>query len=359
MSKKKSKVNTSMVALVLLAVGAVVLVGTGFIEMPTFQAVDDGYDDDGYDDDEPTSTLNCPSDGDTNLKINVYNELNDTGAENFDVTLYGFVDGHLTYTITDTTAPTATAVNCGEKIILKAIGTDGASGDKSQFLSVSASGGTVNLVDGNIEFTPERPEATITAWMEQHATLQCMAYDTKQRANVYDDGDSSASDYETDGVTWMSITDNATKYDESDGINLEFTCEAVETDTDYTDRELLVLIESPTATWEDPTIKLNGITLTESEASLNEDERDSYAGYEHVYIIPAETVITNKDDIKITWSQKLKSGVSTASADPEFDIAVRTQYLSTDHTEVKEGAVTDAGTPAQIIALFDMTLDVT
>jgi len=335
-------------------VAAIGLAGyMGFFSMsvsPSTQPGEPGY----------TELSTCPTDGDSDLKINVYNPLNTSGSENYDVTLYGFTGDSLAYTITDTTSPTATTVNCGENILFKPIGTTGASGDKSYIVSASGTGGDISVVDGNVNIKPTKGTTNVILQMQQHATLECKAYDNFNKGLMYDNGDSSNTDYETDGVTWTSTTDNSTAYSEANDIDIDFTCRAIQTDTDYNDRGIWVLIEAPAAVWDEPTVLLNGVRLAEATTQLNNDERKAYADYEYVYLIPQNTVIEDGGDgFDLTVRMELSEGVSSATADPEIDFAVRTQYLSTDGMSVKEGSVTDASSPAQIISLYDMTLDVT
>ena len=354
---RKSKAN--WLALVGFGVLALVaLVALGFIQIP--MKVQPQIPGPGQQPTpQPTEDI-CKETATTTLKINVYNPLNTSGSENYDVTLYGFVDGSLTYTVTDTTSPSGVTINCGEEVVFKAVGTDGASGDKSYIKSASGSGGDIRVVDGNLVIRPTKSTMTVNLQIEQHATLECRAYDNVNEGLMYDNSDSSNTDYETDGVVWMSTTDNSTKYSEADGIDMTFTCRAIQSDTDYNDRGIWVLIEAPTSVWDEPTVSLNGRTLSEASAQLNEDERKAYSDYEYVYFIPQDTIIRDGGEgMDLRVQIELLDGVSSASADPEIDFAVRTQYKTTDGLSVKVGAVDDSSSTSQIIALYDMSIDVT
>jgi len=301
----------------------------------------------------------CPDTGQTSLTINNYNSMNETASENFDVTLYGISpSGSLSTTINDTTSPTASTVNCGETTVFKPIGVDGASGATSYIVSATSDEGSeVNVVDGNLVVKTLKANTGIRIQSAQHATLECRAYDNIQKALMYDSGDATNTDYETDGVVWESTTNNATVTDESLGIDMEFECRAVQSDTNYNDRGILLLVEAPSNVWDAPVIYFNGVKL--SEATLSSDEKKAYSAYEYAFLIPRDYAIKDEpESVKIRVVMNTFSGV-TATADPEFDFAVRTQFLATDGLSVKLGAVTDASSPAQIIAVYDSSIDVT
>ncbi|RKZ06885.1 hypothetical protein DRQ25_12865, partial [Candidatus Fermentibacteria bacterium] len=189
---------------------------------------------------EAPSVLGCPTDGDTSLKIDVKNSFNESGSEGFDVTGYlykkvsneaGGTSFEYVQSITDTTSPTAITIDCGYNYVFKPVSSSGASGDSSHFTSVLSGDSDVKIVDGWLEFTADSSNENIIVGMPQHATLECRAYDNIQRALMYDSADSSATDYETDGVTFTSTTNNATASDETLGLDIEFQCKAVQTDT--------------------------------------------------------------------------------------------------------------------------------
>jgi len=354
---RKSKTNW----LAIVGIGVLMVMGLmamGFIKLPA--SVQPQIPGQPTPSDQQPSEDICKETATTTLKVNVYNPLNTSGSENYDVTLYGFVDGALTYTITDTTNPSGITINCGEEVVFKAVGTDGASGDKSYIKAASGSGGDIKVVDGNLVVRPTKSTMTVNLQIEQHATLECRAYDNVNEGLMYDNADSSNTDYETDGVVWMSTTSNTTKYSEGDGIDMTFTCRAIQSDTDYNDRGIWVLIEAPTSVWDEPTVLLNGKALSEASAQLNEDERKAYSDYEYVYFIPQNTIIRDGGEgMDLRVQIELLDGVSSASADPEIDFAVRTQYKTTDGLSVKVGAVDDSSSTSQIIALYDMSIDVT
>ncbi len=359
---KKGEIKTT--GWLLIIVVAVFLAwNAGWIHIPAQSASPEP--DEGNNNVPPSTFLRCPDDGTTNLKIEVKNTANDTGSEAFDVTgyLYKLVDGREQYVtaITDTTDPSATEIDCGYDYVFKVVGTNGASGDTSYIKKVFSGDGDVKVQNGNLYFTASGPSENIVIGMDQHATLECRAWDYNQGDFIYDSSDTSNTDYETDPVTFTSTTDNTTPMDETLGLDIGFKCRAVESDTNYNDRGVLVLVEAPTNTWDEPVVYLNGQKLSEATTLLNDDERRAYADYEYVYLIPASVNIKDgAEGIELRFKMDLLSGVSSASADPEIDFAVRTQYLSTlDGITVKQGAVKDDSSTTQIIDIYDITVDVT
>lgn len=313
----------------------------------------------------PLALASCPDTGLTAFNMEVFNNANDTGREGYDVTAYVFQkteNGEALFTtITDTTSPSDVNIECNRDYVVKVIGTDGASGDSSEIISFAGGAGTgASVVDGNLEFKATGATAYFDTYMNQHATLNCRAYDNVAKGLIYDSADASNSDYEADGVLWKSTTSNTSKYDETAGIDVEFECKAIQTDTDYNDRGVLILIEAPVAEYQDPVVKVNGQTLSDYTDSMTSDERKTYDSYEYAFLIPSDVVMRDGGQgFKVDFAMELLDGVASASTDPQVDFAVRTQSLSTDGSSINIGAVTDASTPAQVIAVYDMSIDVT
>ena len=317
---------------------------------------------------EPTSPTDvrvtgCGEITATNVKIDVKNSANETGSEAFDVTGYLYkkvgTSMELVATIIDTTDPTATSVDCGYNYVFKVIGVDGASGDTSEVQVLQSGAGTI--VDGNLEFKTTSSNQNFIVGINQHATIQCRAYDNVAKGLMFDSGDASSTDYEADGVTFTGTVNNETTTDETAGVDIEFDCKAIQTDTDFNDRGIIVLLELPVTTWKTPSVYLGTNQLQDVMSSLNENERKAYTDYEYAYLIPSNAIVRDgAQGMKLTVHFDLLDGIATASADPQVDLAVRTQYLSIiDSFTVKSGAVTDAASPSQIIAVHDITVDVT
>jgi len=302
----------------------------------------------------------CPDDGDTSLKIQVFNKLNATGTEGYDVTgyLYKKTSSGLesVASISDTTSPTATVVDCGFDYVFKPVATDGISGDNSRIKSVRSGPGSIGS-DGSLEFSAGSSNVNIDVYMDQQATLNCKAYSNTDKASVYDDGDASATDYETDGVTWMSSSDNTTVYSESNGVDLVFSCRSTGTDTNFNDHGVVLLLELPTATWDTPAVWIDGNKVTDMKDNLNSDEAKAWSGYEYAFEFDKD-ILDGGEGVDIRVAYELAPGVSTASANPEFDIAVRGAYLSNNGPDVKIAGVKDDASQTVVRTIYDMELDI-
>ncbi len=312
------------------------------------------------------SVMNCPDDGDTSLKIDFKNTANESTSEAYDNEgyLYKVIDGSEEYvqSLADTTSPTAATIDCGFDYVFKPVSSSGTGGNSSFIQSVLSGEDDVEIKDGFLHFTAESSNENIIVGADKHATLQCRLYDNNQRAFVYNSVGASGTDYETDGVTFTSTTDNATAMDESLGLNLQLQCKAVETNTNYNDRGVLILIEAPTATWSNPSVKYNGIKLSNIKSTgLTDDEVLAYANYEYVFLIPASVGIYDAGDgVDIDWNMDLAGGVASASADPEIDLVPRGSALSIDGVNVLVGTgVKDDASHTTIHVLYDATIDVT
>ena len=355
---KTSQLLTAVV--IAIFVLTIAIVGNMFGWFGTTQSVSGGTTTTNYVMTGATGT--CPDTKTTSLTIDVKNTANETGSEGFDITgyLYKIVDGEEEYvtSITDTTDPTATSIECGYEYVFKPVSTDGASGDEGHFTKVLS--GDARIKDGWLYFTADGAKKNIIVGMDQHATLKCRAYDNNQKALMYDSSDASNSDYETDPVTFTSTTDNTTATDESLGLDIEFECLAVESDTNYNDRGIWVLIDAPTNTWKEPSVYVNGAKLSEASDLMTNYERRAYSDYEYAFLIPESVVVKDGGegmDVRVVMD--LLDGVSSAGADPQIDFAPRASYLSTDGVNVKVGAVKDDSSTTQIYSIYDITVDVT
>lgn len=354
--KKKDAVKVLGAALVLFTV----LAGFGLINLGTASIGGGGNSNPAA----PIDLAGCPTDGDSNLKINVVNSANESGSEGYDVTgyLYKKTSAGLTYimSITDTTDATAGTylIDCGADYVFKIISTSGASGDGSYVKQIRSGDGRIDA-DGNLEFTAKSSNPSFILGVDQNAAIQVRAWDNIQSAFMCNTDD-LCTDYETDGVTFTSTTNN-TAMDETLGIDFELQLKATDTADNANDRGILVLLEMPSSTWSaSPKVYANGIELTEMKASLTPFEATAYSGYEYAYLIPRSMVLKDgSEGITLRLVNSLAAGVSTSSADPEIDLAPRGAYLGIDSIGVGYGAVKDDSSRTQVNTLFDITIDVT
>jgi len=306
-----------------------------------------------------TAADNCPDDGDTSLKITVYNLLNETGSESYDVTMYILgEDGGIVETITDTTTPATTTIDCGYDYTIKAIAADGASGDNSQILSLLAkpTNSDAKVEDGVIKFSADRSNMNLKVGMEQHGTLQFKLYDNEDARYAYDTGDSSNTDWETDGVTFRD-GDNATAFSIGSGgfLDLTLKVKGVQTDTDFQDAYVLIAVEAPVDKWNEPSVKWDGKTLEDiSDSGLTSYEDKKLSSYEYVYKI---TDSIEDDIFDLDFYMEACAGCDP-TADVEIDFFAAGNYLSTSGVEVKTGAAKDDSSNTVVYTTQDVTIDV-
>lgn len=293
----------------------------------------------------------CPDNMQTTLTLTVYNELNTTGSETFDMT------GRLgTQTVTDTTSGSYT-INCGEEYTLKFISADGDGGDNSRIRSVKNSEGLANVrvnEDGSVTFTPVSSTAVLNLGGSQHGVLEFRAYD-KDAAGWMCNSDDSCSDYETDGVIFESTTNGTAKaIGSTDELTVELDVRATAADTDFNDQYVLILAEAPVATWQEPVLKVNGVKLSDVKGSLTTEEEKQFSSYEYIYKYDGS--ITD-DGIVVYYNLKPNDGVDP-SVDPELDFAAAGNYLSVDGVTIKTGAAKDTSTYDVVFTVQDVTFDI-
>lgn len=313
--------------------------------------------------DSGVALTQCPDDGDTSLTLNVFNLLNETGSENYDITGYLYmIDGESEkriMSITDTTAPTASTIVCGEKYAFKPVAADGANGDNSRILSVASGDAEVDE-DGNLIFVADSSNEYIDVYMGQHGTIEMRAFDNVNNGFMYDNADSSNSDYETTGVTWTSTTNNATAYSEANGLDITFTVRSTGSDTNFNDLGFWILLDDfSTNVWEEPVVKVDGVKVEEASDLMNSDEKKAFDGYEYVYFVSADKDVKDSPDyIEVRVISSLLAGAS-ATADLDVDFQPRGKYLSTNGIDVNVGAVKDDTSQTAVYTRQDNIIDIT
>ena len=306
---------------------------------------------------QPPTTTACPTDGDSSLFLDVLNSANETASEGIDTTAYIYevigAQKTLVATLTDTTSPSATSINCGGNYEIGLVSSDGANGDNSRIKEIKSGVGG-SIVNGNLMFMADSINEVFKVGIDQKATLNCRAKDNIGDGLMFDASDSVATDYEVDGVNFTSTTNNVTSLDETSGFDVNLECKAIQTDTNFNDRGIVVLVEMPTSEWNKPSAWINGQSLTEVKGSLNGNEQTAYTNYEAAFVIP-ETVLAKDgaEGFTLRVASNLKPGVAASTSNIEVDLAPRGQYLSIDGFTLKVGAVTDAASPAQVVTLYD------
>jgi hypothetical protein len=301
----------------------------------------------------------CPDDGDTTMgDFSVFNAENKTGTESFDLT-YRFIgeDGSIV-SGTDSTDPTDFTLNCGSCFTVKAISASGADGDSARFVGVRQ-GNAELLGDGTVKYCPIRSNEVLHLEGEMHGALEARAKDVILDGFMYDGNDATATDYETDGVSFNTTSAGSANTAVGSGgeyhVKLYYrpTLEAnVYGDVDG----YYILVEASTTVWDKPTVKVNGISLSDVKEQLNPDEQKAYNAYEWVYKV-SDTISRNAEhemDLQIF----ALSGVDP-STDIETDFASIGAYASSSDTNnIKVGAVDDSSSQTQIHTLEDVTWDI-
>jgi hypothetical protein len=103
-----------------------------------------------------------------------------------------------------------------------------------------------------------------------------------------------------------------------------------------------ILIDANTATWQVPTVSLDGVTLSNVKGKLNADEAIAYNAYEYVYKSTKPVYYNNEQLLRVQTSAL--SGVNPAAGtdDIRVDFAPIGAYTSvTDSNLVKYGSVQD------------------
>lgn len=302
----------------------------------------------------PAGTV-CPTSGTTKVVFDVLNTRNITGAETYDVKYYfDSADGdHITGT--DSTSPTAFAVNRGVKYTVTVVSGNGASGNNSKIVSILQGQGATLNSDGTVSFTtPCDGNYYLEVGIPQHATLQFQAYDNKARENVYDSSDANAADFEGDDVTFESTTNNATAYAitaAGQTIDWDLSVQAVQDDTEFCDNGCYIGVVMPVTEWDTPRLKMDGVTLEDVKGTLTGSENKQLSTYTYVYKYDGQ--ITN--DIKhLSFYGKSNADASTAL---QIDFIARGKYLTTlGGTNIFTGSAKDDSSATTVYTIMDTNI---
>jgi len=303
----------------------------------------------------------CPDDGDTSFIVQMFNSLNDTGAETFDVTGYLYQQdpetGEWDYvtSLTDFTNPSAVTIDCGYRYRLCTVAADADGGDNSVIKAIKTGTGYIDSM-GCAVFEAKRSNVYVNLDGEQHDVLNFRMYDNVDARYAYDSGDASNTDWEADGVIFRD-GDNATAFAVGSGGYLDFCIElkSPTTDEDFADAYVLVLIEAPLDKWNEPTVTYDGTVLEDiKDSGLTPEESDAFSSYEYVYKITGDI----KDKVhKLCVYMEACSGCDP-TADVEVDFASAGNYLSVDGVTVKQGAAKDDSANTAVFTIQDVTIDV-
>lgn len=313
----------------------------------------------------PTSTggiVSCPDTKVTTVAVDVVNYLNTSGVEGFDTTgrFYSLDSGQI-IKITDTTSPTASSLNCGEKYVFKLESTDGANGDNSRINNIISGEGSVTP-DGDLEFTARGGAMTFEVGVSQQATLQGRMFDVVNNAYMYDTGDTSATDFETDGVAFTSTTDNATNTSIGTGgeVHVKLELKAVQADTDWNDRGTYILVDASPTVWDtsNAVMKVDGQTLSNYKGSLDSNEARKWADYELVYFV--DRPVTQTSQLVADFDMYALSSVDAGAGDTiQLDVGARGSYQKVGSAnQLGVAGVKDDSSGTVVRTIYDSTLQV-
>jgi hypothetical protein len=313
---------------------------------------------DGLTQKSPSTSMSCPTSLLTSTQIDVQNYLNTTGAEGFDVTAYLVSSSGQRTTITDTTAPTATNLNCGETYSFEIVRGNSQDGDNSKAMTIIGGSNAV-IQNGVVKFTPSGGAYNLRVGASQHATaiFQATDKDGTDAAMCY--GGANCANFQADGVTFQSTSNGTAKVVGTDGwLDVALEVRANLSDADFTDYYTLMLVEAPLATWQEPSVKIGGVKYSnvKGKGVLTPEEETAFSGYEYIYKYE-KSIMDGQDGALVEFYMQAKTGVNP-SVDPEIDFAAAGRYLSVDGVTTKVGAADDTSSNAAVFDVQDVTFDI-
>lgn len=333
--------------------------GLGFAYKEGWFSTEDASSGGGVAVDAASFKHNCGDTPTSSVTMNVHNNLNTTGDENYDVAVVctGDITGHIV-SLSDTTSPSASTFNC-EPYTCKGVSASGAAGDSGFVASIVNGPGEVQDNGKAVKLTVAQKTVSIDLAAPQGDVLAFKQKDMTDDALADDDQDNTTTDYETDGVTFYSSTTD-TAYTMGTGASYkikQFVRASSLTDAQWGSMGWYVLLDLVASEQAEPLVKVDGNTLSSVKDQLNADEKIAYAGYEYVYKVENRPVTYN-DEVEVEVSFQALPGVNP-STDPQVDYAAIGAYTSTANGNViKYGAVKDDSSKTQVFALEDTTIDI-
>lgn len=297
----------------------------------------------------PTAGDNCPDTGTTSLKLQVYNPANTSDVENYDQTIVCMGSDGSATTITDTTTPTASSVNCGYNYVCKAVSSSNAGGDHGYLTGIRSGPASASLSGGILSFRADAPNVNIDLDSTQHGRLEARVYNNDEASFVY-----SEYNGQTKGVwtaTGYNFSNSSTNSSDGgllyvgSGGKLDLRMDIrVQTNQDeqLEDFGWYLLLDAPSTKWDVPSITIDGAKRTSNCAALNSDEAKKYSGEEYCYKITGIPV-TNNDGASIGMVFNALNGVNPTTTDSinVTIVGIGSYQSTTDSTDVLIGAVKD------------------
>jgi hypothetical protein len=305
------------------------------------------------------AAIDCPATGYTSVTIDIQNALNDATLEEYDasVTCVGPNDN---VDITDTTDPNGSNFVCGDRYTCYITSTAGAAGDGSVVQTILSGKGTVQ--DGNLVFTASGAAQHFQLGVNQIGVTEARMWDVMNAGWMYDTGDASGQDYETDGATFTSTTDNATAYAIGAGgeAHVKVYFRSTASDNALNDRGLLFAVDADATKYKEPTVVLDNSALTDMQDSLTAGEKIALSGYEYVYLYDGSKAFEQTAEGELDFGIFALEGVDPgASDDIQIDIIPRGQKASSlDATSFIQAAYDDSSSHTVVLQVDDYTIDV-
>ena len=309
--------------------------------------------------------FSCPDNLQSGVLTDIFNSANISAREGVDVTGLFYkvnADGteSLAHTITDTTSPSATNMDCGQVKRLRTISTDAAGGDHSRFLGLLAGDGAKIIEGGKaIEFTPFGQSYSLAAQMVRHGTLEFRDFDLD--ANAFKFGANAGvsfiqTDWSLTGAQFSSSV-NATNVTIGAGGELNgilYVRVTAAEDRDFVDQDLYILTDGASAIWNKPVYSFDGVAL--DEITLSENAKKLWSGtYEYAHQCKTANggvCVIDEFYKKLAYQYKALSGVNPAVADgPVIAFVSVGGYRQTSGLAVNYDAANDASSPAAVFTI--------
>ena len=260
--------------------------------------------------------------------------------------------------MTDTTAGTAT-LNCGVRYTLKTVAQNAVQGDNSKIDSIERGAGAALNADGTVSFTPTDATYYLKVVGSQHGVVEFRILNIDNNAYRYASGLAAEQGWNLTGVDWNGTTANESVITvaASGRFTDEVHFRSNGTDTDFADFGYWILIDANTSAWNEPTVKLDGVTLVDNKGQMTTAENRLLGSlYEYAYKVHGD--VTDSEHVaRLEFSAV--SGINPSDLNsPTFALASIGHFKATSSSAVLEGAATDAATAAAVYTIQTANLHI-
>jgi len=250
-------------------------------------------------------------------------------------------------------------LNCDETYTLNFVSSDGNNGVNAKITGIEQGPGAVLNSDGTVTFTPIGNNYYLKADGSDHGVLQVKPFDIDGNAFVYPkEGSPTQGDYELTGTTFVKDSSNTTftlsTTDPEQQFKIFFRVN--QTDTRFDDFGYWILIDLNSSVFNEPTVKVNGVLLSDQKGQFNTYENRQFGStYEYAYKLDNKVVDT---DNELYIDVRALDGVEVGSGD---DMATTFQsigaYKATSSNTVKYGLTKDDSTATKVFTSQTFTFD--